>query len=322
MKYRKLPNSGLEVSAIGIGCAGFTGNYGPSEEQESLATIQRAFDLGVTFVDTAESYGAGKNEELLAKAIRGRREKLVISSKFGIRPDGVCGRPDYVMSACEGCLKRLGVDVIDLYYQHRIDPEVPVEETVGAMARLVEQGKVRFLGLSEAAPATIRRAQAVHPIAAVQSEYSLLYRLPAEDTLVACREVGAAFVAYSPLGRGLLTGAFGADFRPQEGDLRTRHPRFEPENLARNLELVRQVEEVAREKGTGLPQLVLAWLLAQGDDVIPIPGTRRRANLEINLQAADVELTAADLERLNAIMPPGAAAGERYNEAQIKAMQL
>jgi aryl-alcohol dehydrogenase-like predicted oxidoreductase len=322
---RRLGSSGIEASAIGLGCMSFSGVYGASDDKAAVGLINQAIDRGITLLDTADMYGWGHNEELVGRAIAGRRSEIVLASKFGQiqRPgglNGVDGRPDYVMRACEASLKRLGVEIIDLYYQHRVDPTVAIEETVGAMARLVEQGKVRALGLSEARPETIRRAHKVHKIAAVQSEYSLLYRDEAEETLKTTRELGIAFVAYSPLGRGMLTDAV-----PQklaEGDGRLRHPRFAEANLARNLELVQRIEAIARGKRCSTAQLVLAWLLAQGPDVVPIPGTKRTERLIDNLGALAVRLTPADVAQITAAVPPGSVAGTRYSEAQMKAVYL
>ena len=285
---RRLGRSELVVSALGLGCMGMSEFYGSTDDAESIATIHRALDLGINFIDTADMYGVGRNEELVGRALAGRRENAVLATKFGnVRaPDGkflgVNGRPEYVLQSCEGSLKRLGVDHIDLYYQHRVDTEVPIEETVGAMAQLVKQGKVRFLGLSEAAPATIRRAAAVHPIAALQSEYSLWTREPEAEILPACRELGIGFVAYSPLGRGFLTGSFRSKANLEETDFRRNHPRFQEENLERNLVLVERIEKLAAEKKCTPAQLALAWLLAKGPDIVPIPGTKRRKYLEEN----------------------------------------
>jgi aryl-alcohol dehydrogenase-like predicted oxidoreductase len=294
--------------------------YGATDDAESIATIHRALDLGIDFLDTADMYGSGRNEELVGKAIARRREEVVLATKFGnVRtPDGgfagVNGQPEYVRQACEASLKRLGVEVIDLYYQHRVDPEVPIEETVGAMAELVQAGKVRYLGLSEAGPQTIRRAHAVHPIAALQTEYSLWSRDPEDEILPTCRALGIGFVAYSPLGRGFLTGQFQRLEDLPEDDFRRRSPRFQGENFAKNLELVKQIEEIAREKSCKPAQLALAWVLAQGKDIVPIPGTKRRSYLEENIGALAVTLSQDDLARINAIAPQGIAAGARYPE--------
>jgi aryl-alcohol dehydrogenase-like predicted oxidoreductase len=303
--------------------------YGPRDEPESLATIHRALDLGVNFLDTADIYGLGHNEELVGRAIRDRRDQVVLATKFGnIRGSdgsflGVTGKPEYVRSACDASLRRLGVDVIDLYYQHRVDADTPIEDTVGAMAQLVQEGKVRYLGLSEAAPQTIRRAHAVHPIAALQTEYSLWSRDPEDEILPTCRELGIGFVAYSPLGRGFLTGRIKNSDDLPEGDVRPRFfPRFRDENLERNLALVRQLEAMAAEKGCQPSQLALAWVLAQGEDIVPIPGTKRRSYFEENVGAMDVELTADDLTRLNEMAPPGVAAGLRYNERGMQTINL
>ncbi len=327
MRYRTLGNSTLTVSALGLGCMSMSGAYGKGDDAESIAVIHRALDLGVTLLDSSDMYGWGHNEELLGKALKGRREKVVLATKFGNMrsPDGtpgVDGRPEYVPKACDASLRRLGVDTIDLYYQHRVDPSVPIEDTVGAMAKLVQQGKVRFLGLSEAAPATVRRAHGVHPISALQSEYSLLYRTEAEETLPTLRELGISFVAYSPLGRSLLTGSVHSAADLPEDDRRRAHPRFHDENLKTNVELVRRIEAIAAEKRCTPGQLVLAWLLAQGQDVVPIPGTKRRERLEENLGGVDVKLDGQDLERIAAAVPVGAAAGLRYPAALMKAVYL
>ena len=319
MEQRSLGRSGLSVSAQGLGCMGMSEFYGPRDDAESLATIARALELGIRFLDTADVYGPFVNEELVGRAIRGRREEVVLATKFGIVRDpadptkrGICGRPDYVRQCCEASLRRLGAERIDLYYQHRVDPQTPIEETVGAMAELVRQGKVRFLGLSEAGSETLRRASRVHPIAAVQSEYSLWSRDPEDGVLATCRELGIGFVAYSPLGRGFLTGQIKRfeDLAPD--DYRRFSPRFQGENFERNLALVARVEGLAREKGCTPAQLALAWVLAQGDDVVPIPGTKRRERLEENAAAEDVLLTEHDLARIDEVAPRGAAAGERY----------
>ena len=328
MRMRKLGNSSLTASSIGLGLMSMSGTYGKSDDQECIGVIHRALDLGINHLDSSDMYGWGQNEELLGRAIKGKRDRVLVATKFGqVRsPDGkgnlVDGRPAYVAEACDASLKRLGVDVIDLYYQHRVDPKVPIEDTVGGMSRLVERGKVRFLGLSEAAPETVRRAQAVHPISAVQSEYSLLYRQPAEETIVACRELGISFIAYSPLGRGLLSARIKQAGDMPEDDRRRQHPRFQDGNLEHNLGLVRRIEEIAREKGATPSQLALAWLLAQGEDILPIPGTKRRSYLEENVEALSISLTKDDLARINEAMPPGAAAGSRYPEAQMKGVHI
>jgi aryl-alcohol dehydrogenase-like predicted oxidoreductase len=325
---RELGRSGLKVSAMGLGCMGMSEFYGTTDEAESIATIQRALDLGIDFLDTADMYGVGRNEELVGRAIKGRRSEVVLATKFGnVRtPEGgfagVNGTPEYVRQACDASLKRLGVEVIDLYYQHRVDPNVPIEETVGAMKELVAAGKVRFLGLSEAAPPTIRRAHAVHPIAALQTEYSLWSRDPEDEILPTCRELGIGFVPYSPLGRGFLTGQIKSpeDFAPD--DFRRHGPRFQSENFQKNLDLVGKIEEMAREKGCKPSQLALAWVLARGEDIVPIPGTRRRAYLEENAGALQVTLSAEDLARIDLIAPQGVAAGTRYPEAQMQRLNL
>ncbi len=308
----------LPVSPLGLGCMGMSEFYGPGDEQESIATIGRALDLGVTLLDTADMYGPFTNEQLVGRAIAGRRDEVVVATKFGNerRPDGswvrINGTPDYVRAACDASLQRLGVDVIDLYYQHRVDRTVPIEETVGAMVELVEAGKVRALGLSEASAATVRRAHAVHPIAALQTEYSLWERTPEQDLLPTTRELGIGFVPYSPLGRGFLTGQFRTPEDIPEDDFRRHNPRFQGENFTRNLQLVDRVKELADAKGCTAGQLALAWLLAQGDDVVPIPGTKRRTRLEENVGALDVVLTPDDLARLDELTPVGVAAGDRY----------
>jgi aryl-alcohol dehydrogenase-like predicted oxidoreductase len=317
MDKRKLGSQGLEVSALGLGCMGMSEFYAGRDDTESLGTIDLALERGVTLLDTADMYGAGANEGLVGRAVRARRQRVVIATKFGnVRGDdgsfrGINGRPDYVRQACDASLRRLGVDVIDLYYQHRVDPEVPIEETVGAMAGLIEAGKVRFLGLSEAAPATIRRAHAVHPITALQTEYSLWSRDPEADILPTVRELGIGFVAYSPLGRGFLTGEITSPEDLPADDYRRGHPRFSGEAFEKNLALVAEVGSLAEQKNCTPAQIALAWALAAGNDVVPIPGTKRRRYLEDNLGALDVVLTADDLARLDAIMPAGAAVGER-----------
>ena len=317
---RRLGSNGPEVSAIGLGCMGMSEFYGSGSEQESIATIHHALDRGVTFLDTADMYGVGRNEELVGRAIRDRRDEVFLATKFGnVRGPageflGVKGDPDYVRSACEASLKRLGVEVIDLYYQHRVDANVPIEDTVGAMARLKEEGKIRFLGLSEAAPRTIRRAAAVHPIAAVQTELSLWSRDAEAKVIPTIRELGIGYVAYSPLGRGFLSGRFkSADDFPED-DFRKFHPRFQGENFEKNIQLVGEVEKMAEEKGCTAAQLALAWVLAQGDDIVPIPGTKHVKYLDENIRALEVKLSDEDLRRLDEILPPGAAAGERYHE--------
>src|SRR3954467_7033717 len=316
MPTRRLGSDGLEVSALGLGCMGMSQAYGPADRDESVATIQRALDLGVSFLDTADIYGVGHNEELVGEAIRGRRDEVVLATKFSIVREGgqqrIDGRPDYVRSACDASLTRLGVDHIDLYYQHRVDRTVPIEETVGAMAELVGQGKVRHLGLSEASAASIRRAVAVHPIAALQSEWSLWTRDLEDEVLGVAREHGIGIVPFSPLGRGFLTGAITSPDDFGEDDFRRHNPRFQGENFARNLDLVAAVKKLAADKGCTPGQLALAWAMAQGDDVVPIPGTKRVAYLEENAGASYVDLTADDLARLEEIAPKGAAAGERY----------
>ena len=325
MKIRNLGRSGLAVSALGLGCMGMSEFYGPSSESESIATIHRALDLGVTLLDTADMYGPFKNEELVGRAIRGRRGQVVLATKFGIVRSaddstvrGICGRPDYVRSACDASLKRLGIDHIDLYYQHRVDPEVPIEETVGAMAELMTAGKVRFLGLSEAGTQTLRRACAVHPIAALQSEYSLWSRDPEDGILDVCRELGVGFVAYSPLGRGFLTGKIRRFEDLAENDYRRHSPRFQGENFQKNLDLVRHIEAVADTKGCSAAQLALAWVLSRGDDIVAIPGCRSLVHLEQNLGALTISLSAADLKAIDAVAPAGVAAGTRYPEAMMK----
>jgi aryl-alcohol dehydrogenase-like predicted oxidoreductase len=328
MQKRRLGSGGPEVSAIGLGCMGMSEFYGSGDEQESIATIHHALDKGVCFLDTADMYGSGRNEELVGRAIRDRRDEVFLATKFGnVRgPNGefagVRGDPEYVAQACDASLQRLGVDVIDLYYQHRVDVNVPIEETVGAMAQLVDEGKVRFLGLSEAAPETIRKAHAVHPIAAVQTELSLWSRDAEGGVLPTVRELGIGYVAYSPLGRGFLTGQITSPEDFPEDDFRRFHPRFTGENFHRNIALVREVEAIAREKGCTTAQLALAWVLAQGDDVVPIPGTKRRTYLDENIAALDVKLSAEDLKRLDEILPPGAAAGERYHARGMESVNL
>jgi aryl-alcohol dehydrogenase-like predicted oxidoreductase len=324
MQKRTLGRQRLTVSALGLGCMGMSEFYAGRDDAESIATIHRALDRGIDFLDTADMYGPFTNERLVGKAIRGRREQVVLATKFGNQRGedgsflGVNGRPDYVRKSCDGSLQRLGVDHIDLYYQHRVDRTVPIEETVGAMAQLVEEGKVRFLGLSEASPATIQRANAEYPITALQTEYSLWTRDPEDEVLPLCRKLGIGFVAYSPLGRGFLTGRFRSFEDLPEDDYRRNSPRFQGENFQRNLDLVERVGEIARSKQCTPAQLALAWLLAQGEDIVPIPGTKQRRYLEENIKSLDIEMTPADLDRIEEVAPKGAASGERYHEAGMK----
>jgi aryl-alcohol dehydrogenase-like predicted oxidoreductase len=323
MEQRKLGKSPLQVSALGLGLMSMSGVYGNADDQQSIAVIRHALERGVSFLDSADMYGWGHNEELLGKALKGWREKAVVATKFGQTKgadgkQGVDGSPAYVQRACEASLKRLGIETIDLYYQHRVDPNTPIEDTVAAMGRLIEQGKVRALGLSEAAPATIRRAHKVHPIAAVQNEYSLLYRRDGEETLQACRELGIALVAYAPLGRSMLTGTVHGKADLPEGDRRLAHPRFQGDALDRNVSLVAKLEALAREKKCTTPQLVLAWLLAQGKDIVPIPGTKRKERFDENLAALQIKLSPEELKRISGAAPAGAGAGTRYPADAMK----
>ncbi|PYV76033.1 MAG: aldo/keto reductase [Acidobacteria bacterium] len=325
MKTRSLGGFGLTVSALGLGCMSMSEFYGPGDDTESIATIHRAIELGVTFFDTADVYGPFKNEELVGRAIKGKREKLIIATKFGIVRDpadpkarGVNGKPDYIRKSCESSLRRLGTDYIDLYYQHRVDPNTPIEETVGGLAELVKEGKIRHIGLSEASVKTTRRAAKVHAITALQTEYSLWSRDPEDEILATCRELGIGFVAYSPLGRGFLTGQIKRfeDLAPD--DFRRGVDRFQGENFQKNVDLVTKVEDIAKQKGCTAPQLALAWVLAQGDDIVPIPGTRRRTRLEENLKSLDVQLSGEDLRQIEETFPRGIVSGERYSEQMMK----
>ena len=327
METRTLGASGIKVSAIGLGLMSMSGIYGNANDEESIRVIHYALDKGVNFLDSADMYGWGHNEELLGKALRGRRDRVVVATKFGQTKsaDGkqdVDGSAAYVLRACEASLKRLGIDVIDVYYQHRVDPKVPIEETIGAMKRLVEAGKVRAIGLSEARPETIRRAHQIHPIAAVQNEYSLLYRVEGEETLQTTRELGIAFVAYAPLGRSMLTGSVKGKADLPDGDRRLAHPRFQGENLDRNVKIVKRLEEISAKKKCTPAQLVLAWLLAQGKDIVPIPGTKRKQRVDENVDALEVRLSTQDVKRISEVAPVGAGAGPRYPEDAMKRVYL
>jgi aryl-alcohol dehydrogenase-like predicted oxidoreductase len=328
MQQAALGSLGLKVSRMGLGCMGMSEFYGKTDEAESIATIHLALDRGMNFLDTADMYGPFKNEVLVGKAIQGRRNEVVLATKFGNQrsPDGkflgVNGRPEYVRACCEASLQRLSVEVIDLYYQHRVDPKTPIEDTVGAMADLVKQGKVRYLGLSEAATATIRRAHRVHPITALQTEYSLWTRDPEDEILATVRELGIGFVSYSPLGRGFLTGQFKRPEDIPEGDFRRFNPRFQGDNFSKNLDLVRHIEALAKAKGATPAQIALAWVMAQGEDVVPIPGTKKRSRLEENLKALEIWLTPAELEEIDRLLPKGSTAGTRYPEQHMSAVNL
>jgi len=327
MEMRELGASGIKVSAVGLGLMSMSGIYGNANDEESARVIHHALDLGINHLDSADMYGWGHNEQLLGRALRGRRDGVIVATKFGQTRDadgkqGVNGKAQYVLQACDASLKRLGIDVIDLYYQHRVDPETPIEETVGAMKRLVEAGKVRAIGLSEARPETIRRAHKIHPIAAVQNEYSLMYRQDGEETLAATRALGIALVAYAPLGRSMLTGSVKGKADLPDGDRRLAHPRFQGEHLDRNVKLVKRVEEIAAEKKCTPAQLVLAWLLAQGKDLVAIPGTKRKQRVDENLAALEVRLSKSDLERIAAVAPVGAGAGPRYPADAMKRVYL
>ena len=319
MKYRKLGCCPVDISAIGLGAMAMTNIYGQADENETIATVHAALDAGLNFIDSSDAYGGGKNEEMLGRALKDRRDKAVLATKFGNLGSSVDGRPEYVIEACDKSLQRLGMDVIDIYFQHRVDPEVPIEDTVGAMAKLVEQGKVRWLALSEAGPETIRRAHATHPICALQTEYSLWTRFVEDGILPLCRELGIGFVAYAPLGRGMLSGVIDG---LAEGDRRRDHPRYHEGNIDSNVALVQPLKDIAADKRCTAAQLALAWLLAQGDDIVPIPGTKRRTHMAENIAAVDIELSADDIARVGAAINFGAVAGNRYPEAQLKRLGI
>jgi aryl-alcohol dehydrogenase-like predicted oxidoreductase len=323
MKYRRLGGCGLDISAIGLGGMAMTSIYFPADETETIATVHAALDAGLNFIDTSDAYAGGKNEEMFGRALKGGyREKAVLATKFGNLGGRADGRPEYVIEACEKSLKRLDMDVIDIYFQHRVDKDVPIEDTVGAMAKLVEQGKVRYLGLSEAGPDTIRRAAAVHPICALQTEYSLWTRFVEDDILPLCRDLGIGFVAYSPLGRGMLTGAIAGFDSLAENDRRKDHPRFQQGNIEKNVEIVQPLNAIAKEKGCTTPQLALAWLLHQGDDIVPIPGTRQTRHVLENMAAADIALTPDEVARIGAAVQPDAVSGTRYPEKQLDSLGI
>ena len=322
MKYRRLGSCPIEISAVGLGGMAMTAIYGAADDGEAVATVHAALDAGVNFIDTSDAYGGGNNEELIGRALEGRRDRAVLATKFGNLGSSVNGRPDYVIEACDKSLARLGVDVIDIYFQHRVDPDVPIEDTVGAMARLVEAGKARWLGLSEAGPETIRRAHATHPIVALQTEYSLWSRFAEDDVLPTCRELGIGYVAYAPLGRGMLTGTIVGSDSLAENDRRRDHPRFQDGNIDANVALVQPLKALAAEKGCSTAQLALAWLLAQGDDIVPIPGTKRRTHMAENIAAADIALGADEVATIGASIDAAAVSGARYPEGQLKRLGI